>query len=607
MRPPRRRYSSVSTANQILRLAARLLRLAPRPPRPRLPAAAFVPARTTIAIPPARSASRRPWTRSPPLPSAIRRSRAWTAASSGPRDPGGDVDRDDLPALGQQRLVDGDEVADRGLGGRDGLLRCSQALVEPVEVLDQLGLGLLVSLEADVEADQVDLVPVICSGGRYEVVSVTRAGRARQAVLSQGRSAMLAAMARRSSRAGRASSARIWSEQLAAAGRRAAAARPRRQGRLDHLDDFEFERATGDVTDRDSVRARDGWRRAGLPRRRHHLDAGRRPRSGFRGQRRRHQQRDARRPCAPGSMRVVHTSSAGAVGPAEPGGTADETQPFKAGRLGIAYINSKHEAEAVAMRVAAHGPPVVVVNPSFVLGPDDPTGTSNGLVRRLLLRRHPGLRRRRRSTSSTCATSLRATCSPTSAATRASATCSAAATSPSSASSPTSAGSAASRRPPVQHPRLVAARRRRGRSSAPACRLRRRRTRSARGCSGGPTATTRRARARLRAPAPRGDPRGHGRLAARAARLARPASRRSRTRRCATHGPRSGALALRMLGPMSAPPAAPRRVLYRCRTPTNLLCPCGAVARRLREAGRRVPHRAGGAVPQARQRPRSSS
>lgn len=28
-----------------------------------------------------------------------------------------------------------------------------------------------------------------------------------------------------------------------------------------------------------------------------------------------------------------------------------------------------------------------------------------------------------------------------------------------------------------------------------------------------------------------------------------------------------------------------RRVLYRCRTPTNFLCPCGAVARRLRKLG----------------------
>jgi glutathione S-transferase len=29
----------------------------------------------------------------------------------------------------------------------------------------------------------------------------------------------------------------------------------------------------------------------------------------------------------------------------------------------------------------------------------------------------------------------------------------------------------------------------------------------------------------------------------------------------------------------------PRRVLYRCGTPTNILCPCGAVARRLNRLG----------------------
>jgi glutathione S-transferase len=29
----------------------------------------------------------------------------------------------------------------------------------------------------------------------------------------------------------------------------------------------------------------------------------------------------------------------------------------------------------------------------------------------------------------------------------------------------------------------------------------------------------------------------------------------------------------------------PRRVLYRCGTPTNVLCPCGAVARRLKKLG----------------------
>ena len=40
----------------------------------------------------------------------------------------------------------------------------------------------------------------------------------------------------------------------------------------------------------------------------------------------------------------------------------------------------------------------------------------------------------------------------------------------------------------------------------------------------------------------------------------------------------------------------PRRVLYRCGTPTNWLCPCGAVARRLNKHGleyrtERVPRR----------------
>jgi glutathione S-transferase len=37
---------------------------------------------------------------------------------------------------------------------------------------------------------------------------------------------------------------------------------------------------------------------------------------------------------------------------------------------------------------------------------------------------------------------------------------------------------------------------------------------------------------------------------------------------------------------MEASPVQPtRRVLYRCGTPTNFLCPCGAVARRLKKQG----------------------
>ncbi|HEU0024192.1 MAG TPA: NAD-dependent epimerase/dehydratase family protein [Thermoleophilaceae bacterium] len=87
--------------------------------------------------------------------------------------------------------------------------------------------------------------------------------------------------------------------------------------------------------------------------------------------------------------RVVYTSSAAVVGPAEPGKTADETQLFTAGRLGIPYVNSVHEAEVEAMRVAARGLPLVCVNPTIVFGAGDVHITSTRLVRSFLLGRVP--------------------------------------------------------------------------------------------------------------------------------------------------------------------------------------------------------------------------
>jgi dihydroflavonol-4-reductase len=90
-----------------------------------------------------------------------------------------------------------------------------------------------------------------------------------------------------------------------------------------------------------------------------------------------------------GVERVVYTSSAAAVGPAEPGKTADETQLFTAGGLGIPYVNSVHEAEVEAMRVAAHGLPLVCVNPGVCFGAGDHLLTSTRLVRSFLLGRVP--------------------------------------------------------------------------------------------------------------------------------------------------------------------------------------------------------------------------
>jgi glutaredoxin len=50
-----------------------------------------------------------------------------------------------------------------------------------------------------------------------------------------------------------------------------------------------------------------------------------------------------------------------------------------------------------------------------------------------------------------------------------------------------------------------------------------------------------------------------------------------------------------MSDPGGGTPAERAVVLYRCRTPTNVLCPCGAVERRLRKLGvehdtQRVPY-----------------
>jgi dihydroflavonol-4-reductase len=90
-----------------------------------------------------------------------------------------------------------------------------------------------------------------------------------------------------------------------------------------------------------------------------------------------------------GVERVVHTSSVVAVGPAPPGGAADERLVWRGGSLGIPYVESKHEAEVEALRIAARGLPVVVVCPAYVLGAGDAQRSSTELVRRFMLRRIP--------------------------------------------------------------------------------------------------------------------------------------------------------------------------------------------------------------------------
>ena len=87
--------------------------------------------------------------------------------------------------------------------------------------------------------------------------------------------------------------------------------------------------------------------------------------------------------------RVVYTSSVAAVGPAPKDLTADESNVWDAGKYAIAYVDSKHEAEVIALRLVARGLPLVMVNPAHVMGAGDPGRSSTALVRRFLRRQIP--------------------------------------------------------------------------------------------------------------------------------------------------------------------------------------------------------------------------
>ena len=90
-----------------------------------------------------------------------------------------------------------------------------------------------------------------------------------------------------------------------------------------------------------------------------------------------------------GVGRVIYTSSVAAIGPAPPGGVADENNVWDAGRYAIPYVDAKHEAETVAWRLIARGLPTVIVNPAHVLGAGDPGRSSTAVVRRFLRRQIP--------------------------------------------------------------------------------------------------------------------------------------------------------------------------------------------------------------------------
>jgi dihydroflavonol-4-reductase len=89
-----------------------------------------------------------------------------------------------------------------------------------------------------------------------------------------------------------------------------------------------------------------------------------------------------------GVQRAVLTSSLASIGPSPPGRIADERQS-RSESYGDAYLDSKREAEAVALGLRRRGLPVVIVNPSWVMGAGGSGSAAIVLVGRFLRRQIP--------------------------------------------------------------------------------------------------------------------------------------------------------------------------------------------------------------------------
>jgi dihydroflavonol-4-reductase len=80
----------------------------------------------------------------------------------------------------------------------------------------------------------------------------------------------------------------------------------------------------------------------------------------------------------PAHARLVHTSSVTAVGARRGPVVFDESSPFHLQALKIDYVHAKKAAEDLALAAAAQGRDIVVVNPGFLIGPEDYDGSIMG-------------------------------------------------------------------------------------------------------------------------------------------------------------------------------------------------------------------------------------
>ncbi len=91
-----------------------------------------------------------------------------------------------------------------------------------------------------------------------------------------------------------------------------------------------------------------------------------------------------------GVKKAVYTSSVAAIGLRPGRELANEETPFDPKSTNIQYILSKYHAEREALRFAEKGLPLVLVNPSIVIGAGDVYVSTTGIILWYCKRRLPG-------------------------------------------------------------------------------------------------------------------------------------------------------------------------------------------------------------------------
>jgi len=163
----------------------------------------------------------------------------------------------------------------------------------------------------------------------------------------------------------------------------------RKSSRTANIDDFKAERVYGDVTDPDSLKnAIKGCDKL------FHT-------AGFVSFRKKDRQKmqdinvggtvNAMRVALDaGVSKVVYTSSVAAVGVDPAGGIANEQTPFTLESEDIGYLNTKYYGELEALKFVEQGLPLVIVNPSVVIGPGDIYLSSTAFIQWYCKKRFPG-------------------------------------------------------------------------------------------------------------------------------------------------------------------------------------------------------------------------